>query len=67
MPKFLHRIRIYFCLFLGFCRFGVVRRICQYILFFKASIEAELSSLTREKNEYCKAQDVFVQEDGMCD
>ena len=46
---------------------GVVRRICHYILFFKASIEAELSSLTREKKEYCKVQDVFVQEDGMVD
>jgi hypothetical protein len=46
---------------------GVVRRICRYILFFKASIEAELSSLTREKKEYCKVQEVFVQEDGMVD
>ena len=43
-------------------RHGVV---CHYILFFEASIEAELSPFTREKKEYCKVQDFFVQEDGM--
>ena len=44
-----------------------MRRICQYILCFKASIEAELSSSTREKKEYCKVQSIFVQEDGTLD
>ena len=45
----------------------VVRRICHYILGFKATIEAELSSLSREKKEYCKVRDFFVQVDGLID
>ena len=39
---------------------SVVRRICQYILGFKATIEAE-------KKEYCKVRDFFVQVDGLID
>ena len=39
---------------------SVVRRICQYILGFKATIEAE-------KKDYCKVRDFFVQVDGLID
>ena len=45
----------------------LVRRICQYILGFKAAIECELYSSTHEKKEYFKVQHVFVLEDGRVD
>ena len=45
----------------------LVRRICQYMLCFRTSMEAELSSSTRERKEFFKVQRIFRQEDSIVD
>ena len=45
----------------------LVRRICEYILRFKADIEAELSASIQGKKEFFKVRSVFRHEDCMVD